>query len=128
MRTQRAARGFTLIELLVVLAIIGTLITLALPKYQHSVEHSREAALREDLHVMRTAIDQFLADNGHYPDSLDALVDKRYLRSIPKDPITNESTTWVPVSPPEGVAGEGVYDVRSGAAGNALDGTDFARW
>lgn len=128
MWSDRSRRGFTLIELLVVLAIIGTLLTIALPKYLHSVARSREAVLHQDLRVMRTAIDQFLADSGHYPASLDELVDRRYLRSLPDDPETESSTTWVVVKPPTEVAATGVYDVRSGAPGNSIDGTPYGQW
>lgn len=128
MRTLTHRAGFTLIELLVVLAIIGTLITIALPKYLHSVERSREAVLHQDLRVMRTAIDQYMADTGHYPETIDDLVKNRYLRSLPEDPETGLATTWISVAPPEGVASVGVYDVRSGAEGIALDGTAYAQW
>ena len=128
MRAPAIRAGFTLIELLVVLAIIGTLITIALPKYLHSVERSREAVLHQDLRVMRTAIDQFLADTGRYPETLDDLVKRRYLRDLPADPVTGSAATWVSVTPPDGVASAGVYDVRSGADGNSLDGTAYAQW
>ena len=128
MRASTLRAGFTLIELLVVLAIIGTLITIALPKYLHSVERSREAVLHQDLRVMRTAIDQYLADTGRYPETLDDLVKNRYLRSLPEDPETGVATTWISVAPPEGVATAGVYDVRSGADGISMDGTAYARW
>ena len=127
-RMRRAAPGFTLIEMMVVLAIIGTLLALAMPKYQHSVDHSREAMLHHDLQAMRVAIDQFLADNGRYPASLGELVERRYLRSLPRDPVSDDTGTWIAVPPPEGVAGNGVYDVRSGAQGNALDGTRYDSW
>ncbi len=128
MRAECRRRGFTLIELLVVLAIIGTLLTIALPKYLHSVAHSREAVLHQDLRVMRTAIDQFLSDNGRYPASLDELVDRRYLRSLPADPVTESAQTWVAVRPPDEVATTGVYDVRSGAPGLSMDGTPYDQW
>ena len=128
MRASTRRAGFTLIELLVVLAIIGTLITIALPKYLHSVERSREAVLHQDLRVMRTAIDQYLADTGHYPETLDDLVKNRYLRSLPEDPETGAATTWVSVAPPDGVASAGVYDVHSGADGMSLEGTAYAQW
>ena len=128
MLAERRRRGFTLIELLVVLAIIGTLLTIALPKYLHSVAHSREAVLHQDLRVMRTAIDQFLSDNGRYPASLDELVDRRYLRSLPADPVTESAQTWVAVKPPDEVATTGVYDVRSGAPGLSMDGTPYDQW
>ncbi|MEP6502031.1 MAG: prepilin-type N-terminal cleavage/methylation domain-containing protein [Betaproteobacteria bacterium] len=125
-RTRR--RGFTLIELLVVLAIIGTLLTIALPKYLHSVARSREAVLHQDLRVMRTAIDQFLADSGRYPASLDELVERRYLRSLPDDPVTESARTWVAVAPPQELGATGVYDVRSGARGESLEGTPYEQW
>ncbi len=128
MRMRGVDKGFTLIELLVVLAIIGTLITIALPKYLHSVERSREAVLHQDLRVMRTAIDQYVADTGKFPDTLDDLVKKRYLRSLPEDPVTGSATSWIGVAPPDGVAVAGVYDVRSGAEGFSLDGTAYAQW
>ena len=121
-------RGFTLIELLVVLAIIGTLLTIALPKYLHSVARSREAVLHQDLRVMRTAIDQFLADSGHYPASLDELVERRYLRSLPDDPVTESAKTWVVTPPPQELGATGVYDVRSGARGESLEGTTYEQW
>ncbi len=128
MRARIRRDGFTLIELLVVLAIIGTLITIALPKYLHSVQRSREAVLHQDLRVMRTAIDQYVADTGRFPQSLDDLVKQRYLRSLPEDPVTGSATSWVSVAPPEGVALAGVYDVRSGADGYSSDGTAYAQW
>ena len=127
-RARAAARGFTLIELLVVMAIISMLLTLAMPKYFHSVDKSREAVLRHDLQTMRDAIDKFLADRGRYPLSLEELAERRYLRSVPVDPITDSASTWVAVAPPDGAGLEGVYDVRSGAAGNSLDGTPYERW
>lgn len=127
MRTK-AARGFTLMELMVVMAIIASLMTLALPRYFHSVERSREAVLRQDLHVMRDAIDKFLADRGRYPLTLEELAEKRYLRKVPVDPVTESTSTWVVVAPPEGEAREGVYDVRSGAPGTSLDGEAYESW
>jgi general secretion pathway protein G len=128
MRRRKVQPGFTLIELLVVLAIIGTLITIALPKYLHSVARSREAVLHQDLRTMRTAIDQYLTDTGQYPATLDDLVKARYLRSLPEDPVTGLATTWISVAPPEGVASTGVYDIRSGADGISLEGSAYAQW
>ncbi len=128
MRTRNVRAGFTLIELLVVLAIIGTLITIALPKYLHSVARSREAVLHQDLRTMRTAIDQYLADTGRFPATLEDLVKARYLRSLPEDPVTGLASSWVSVAPPEGVASTGVYDIRSGAEGISLEGTAYAQW
>lgn len=119
-------RGFTLIELLVVLAIIATLLTLAVPRYFQHLEHSREVVLRENLAVVRDAIDKYHSDSGAWPDTLETLVEKRYLRSRPVDPITERSDTWV-ITPPPG-KGEGVYDIHSGAEGSAQDGTPYADW
>ncbi len=127
-RRTRRTRGFTLMELMVVMAIIATLMTLALPRYFHSVDRSREAVLRQDLQIMRDAIDKFMADRGRYPLTLDELAEKRYLRKVPPDPITESSDTWVVVSPPEGETRAGVYDVRSGAPGNSLDGEPYESW
>ena len=122
------ARGFTLMELMVVMAIIASLMTLAMPRYFHSVDRSREAVLRQDLSVMRDAIDKFLADRGRYPLSLAELAEKRYLRKVPADPITESASTWVVVAPPESEAREGVYDVHSGAPGTSLDGEAYESW
>lgn len=125
--TDNSSKGFTLIELLVVMAIIATLLTIAVPRYFHSVEKSKEAVLREDLSTMRDAIDKYYGDNGQYPDALEALVTKKYLRAIPADPITETTATWVSVPPPETDKG-GVFDVKSGAPGKGLDGTAYADW
>lgn len=120
-------KGFTLIELLVVMAIIATLLSLTMPRYFHSVDKSKEAALQADLIGMREAIDKYYSDNGKYPNTLNDLVIKKYLRSIPPDPITESTQTWL-VIPPAGALQVGVYDVKSGAPGNALDGTPYSQW
>lgn len=120
--------GFTLMELMVVMAIIASLMTLALPRYFHSVERSREAVLKHDLAAMRDAIDKFLADRGRYPATLEELAEKRYLRKLPVDPVTDSATTWVVVPPPTTDGREGVYDVRSGASGTSLDGEAYDSW
>ena len=119
-------RGFTLIELLVVLAIVATLLTLAVPRYFQHVERSKEAVLKENLATVRDAIDQYHADTGTWPGSLEALAEKRYLRAVPTDPVTERADTWLIVPPPGGEAG--VYDLRSGAEGTALDGQAYADW
>jgi general secretion pathway protein G len=119
--------GFTLIELMVVLAIIATLLSLVAPRYFHSVDRSKEAALRADLNGMRDAIDKYFADRAKYPVSLDDLVASKYLRSIPADPVTGSNQTWI-VVPPEDVEKGGVYDVKSGAPGAARDGTLYREW
>jgi general secretion pathway protein G len=123
---QWSRRGFTLIELLVVMAIIATLLTIALPRYFGSVDRSKEVTLKQSLNVMRDAIDKFYADNGKYPEGLSDLVEKRYIRSVPVDPITESNDTWVLVPPPEGSAKGNVYDVKSGAEGKTQDGVEFA--
>lgn len=122
-----AREGFTLIELLVVMTIIATLLTLAVPRYFTSVERSKEEVLRTDLNVMREAIDKYYGDKGKYPDTLDDLVSQRYLRTLPRDPITDSRETWV-VIPPEDPSLGGVYDVRSGAPGDSLEGEAYGDW
>ena len=91
---QRAARGFTLIELLIVMAIIGTLLSIAVPRYFHSLQHARETVLKQDLSILREAIDKYYADLNQYPDTLAALVDKHYVRSLPVDPFTKLADSW----------------------------------
>jgi general secretion pathway protein G len=119
--------GFTLIELLIVMAIIGLLLTIAVPRYFGSIDNSKETALKQSLSVMRGAIDQHLADTGKYPSSLEALVAARYLRNLPLDPITERSDTWR-TDPPRDLKLAGIGDVKSGAPGNGRDGTPFATW
>jgi general secretion pathway protein G len=121
------ARGFTLIELLVVLAIIGTLLLIAVPRYFASHDRAKEAVLKENLYQLRDAIGKYYADKGKYPESLDALAGEKYLRKVPLDPITDSSTTWI-VVPPADPQQSGVSDVRSGAEGTASDGTAYAEW
>jgi general secretion pathway protein G len=121
------ARGFTLIELLVVLAIIATLLTIALPRYFSSVDKSKEVVLRENLYVTRDAIGKYYSDKGKYPESLEALATDKYLRGVPVDPVTESSATWI-VVPPEDPKKGAVYDLKSGAPGKALDGTLYSEW
>ena len=120
-------RGFTLIELLVVMAIIATLLSIAAPRYFGQVDVAREKALAQSLEVMRDAIDKFRADTGKYPATLNELVEKRYLRKLPLDPITESVETWELVPPPDPNE-SGVWDVRSGARGSGRDGRPFAEW
>jgi general secretion pathway protein G len=126
MRT-RCRRGFTLIELLVVLAIVATLLTLAVPRYFGKVEATKETVLRENLRTTRDVIGKFYGDTGRYPDSLDELVEKKYLGSLPFDPLTDSAATWTLVPVPEGYKGA-VYDLHSAATGRAADGTPYAEW
>ena len=121
------ARGFTLIELLVVMAIIGTLLSIAVPRYFHSLERSRETVLRHDLAVLRDSIDKFAADKGHYPEVLADLVAAKYIRALPADPYTRTADTWVAV-PSDDPADPGVKDVHSGAPGTGHDGTPYVLW
>jgi general secretion pathway protein G len=123
-QSSHSGRGFTLIELLVVLAIVALLCTLASPRYFQSLGQSKEAVLIQNLQTTRETIDKFYADTGRYPESLDELVEKKYLRSLPVDPIT-EGTTWLLIAP-ESPDENGVYDIQSGAQGNRRDGTPFS--
>jgi len=128
----RDAQGFTLIELMVVLSIIVILSSLGLVQYRHSIVHSQEAVLHDDLTKLRDAIDQYYADKNQYPDSLDALVSDGYIRALPKDPFTRSETSWQTVpsepDPSNPSAQPGVYDVKSGSDGTALDGTRYSDW
>jgi general secretion pathway protein G len=124
--------GFTLIELLIVVSLIVILATLSLVTYRNSVQRGREAVLKEDLFRMRDAIDQHYADKGKYPESLDALVSAGYLRSIPVDPMTQSATSWETVQaepdPTNLTAEPGVFNVKSGSEGQALDGSKYNEW
>ncbi|WP_310614505.1 prepilin-type N-terminal cleavage/methylation domain-containing protein [Limnohabitans sp.] len=124
---RKLQQGFTLIELLVVLAIIGTLLSLALPRYNGSVDKTKEAVLRQNVATLRDAIDKFHGDTGKYPQSLDDLVDKQYLRRIPLDPVTNSEKTWV-VVPSMDADEQGIADVKSGASGKSRTGQLFQDW
>ncbi|HYA65208.1 MAG TPA: prepilin-type N-terminal cleavage/methylation domain-containing protein [Burkholderiaceae bacterium] len=144
-------RAFTLIELLVVLAIVALLLTIAAPRYIQHVERARETALRSSLKVMRDAIDKFQGDQGRWPQNLDELVARSYLKAIPVDPITEKRDTWMALSESDLLAmaanspgaptnsavasanvpvqsGAGMADIRSGASGNGTDGTPYQQW
>jgi len=124
--------GFTLIELLIVVSLIVVLATISLATYHNSVQRGREAVLKEDLYRMRDAIDQHFADKGKYPTSLEDLVSAGYLRAVPVDPITQSATTWQTIQaepdPTNPTTEPGVYNVKSGAEGEALDGSKFSEW
>ncbi len=122
----RGRRGFTLIELLVVMAVLAVLASLVAPRYMDKMDTARETVLRQDLMGLRTAIDQFYRDQSRYPENLDELVSKRYIRAIPVDPITERTDSWIAVPPKEGA--KAVFDVRSGAKRRARDGSDYANW
>src|SRR5450830_2098451 len=123
---NHAARacGFTLIELLVVLGIIALLLTLAVPRYFPSMDKAKETVLMDNLRNLRTTIDQYHSDTGRYPDSLEQLVTKKYLRALPIDPITESDASCTIVAPPDDTPGQ-VYDVKSGAPGKDRSGTPF---
>lgn len=119
--------GFTLVELLVVLSIVALMLTLAIPKYFHSVDKAREATLRQDLNALRESIDKFYGDQGRYPDSLEELVQREYLRAIPPDPITESTATWTTTEPEPPLVGR-IYNIHSGSERRSMDGTYFNSW
>ena len=120
-------KGFTLIELMVVLAIIALLVAIVAPHHVGRMTRAEETVLQQNLNLMREALDKHYADAGRYPDSLDELVKKRYLRSIPQDPITQSHSTWIVVPPPDKDKGA-VGDVQSGAKGNGTNGKPYGEW
>jgi general secretion pathway protein G len=149
----RAERGFTLLELIIVIAIIGILATIAMPAMKDMPRRANEAVLKTNLHTLRDVIDQYYGDKGHYPETLQALVEAGYVRVLPMDPITKKNDTWVPVfedpdkQQPGGDSGAGgggtgdtvgggnadpsqpgISDVHSGAEGTALNGTPYKEW
>ncbi len=124
----REWRGFTLIEILVVMVIIATLLSLVAPRYFETVSRSRETTLKHDLIIVRDAIDKYYSDTGNYPDSLQDLVQRKYLRTLPEDPITQRTDTWTFVAPTDISVKGSIYDIHSGAEGNAEDGSLYAEW
>ncbi len=127
----RAAAGWTLIELVVVIALMSTLVAIAMIGYGTAVTRAREAVLKENLFRMRDAIDQYYADRNEYPPELESLVGEGYLRAIPEDPFTQSTATWQVVLAeydPANPLSQGVFDVRSGASGTGLDGSPYAEW
>ena len=135
---RRGERGFTLLELIIVIAVIGILATIAMPKLMHTPDKAKEAVLRTDLRTFRDVIDQYYADKGKYPESLDVLVEDGYLRAIPVDPMTRSAETWVSTFeepkldevPPEseGEAKPGIMDVHSGSEVVGSDGRPYSEW
>ena len=131
-RLLKTQRGFTLIELMIVVSIIGILAAIAVPNYQWGLIRAREAVLREDLYNLRTTIDQFYADQGKFPDSLQEMADKKYLYSVPKDPFTKSNDTWVVIAPPPSSDAQqimgSVYDVHSGSNLIGSNGVPYNEW
>jgi general secretion pathway protein G len=125
--SKKRRAGFTLIELLVVLGIVALLLTLAVPRFFPSVDRTKETILQENLRNTRAVIDQFYADTGRYPDSLEQLVEKKYLQALPFDPIADSDSNWVIVAPEEEGKGA-VYSIRSSAEGKGRNGKPYAEW
>ena len=124
---NKRGSGFTLIELLVVLGIVALLLTLAVPRFFPSIDNAKETILADNLRNTREIIDQYHGDTGRYPDSLDELVEKKYLRSLPVDPVTESTGTWI-IVPPEDATRGGVYSIKSGAPGNDRRGRAYSDW
>lgn len=121
------SKGFTLIELLVVLGIVALMLTLAVPRYFPSIDKSKEVVLADNLRNVRQVLDQYYGDTGRYPDSLEQLVEKKYLRALPYDPIAESDASWTIVPPEDSIKG-GVYNLHSGAAGIDRSGKPYADW
>jgi general secretion pathway protein G len=113
---------------MVVLAVIALLLSVAVPRYFHSVNRSKESVLRANLSVTRDALDKYFGDTGSYPDSLEQLVQGRYLRALPVDPITESAITWTVIPPNQADRAGAVFDLRSGAPGKASDGSSYSDW
>lgn len=126
---ERSSSGFTLVELLLVLTLVAILASLVGPTVTSSMQRAREAALKEDLHVLRKALDDYYADNGRFPAQLEELAEKRYVRRVPADPFTGRSDTWQAINDDSGADDDGgIRDVHSGAEGQARDGSYFKDW
>ena len=121
---RKTFSGFTLIELLVVMAIVALLLTLAMPRYFQSIDRTRETILTENMRTIRETLDKFFGDTGRYPESLEELVEKRYFRSLPQDPVTESTSTWILI-PPEDSAKGNIFDVKSGAPGSTQAGKPY---
>lgn len=124
-------KGYTLLELLVVVAIVGILVSLAIPNFQQSALKAKETALKQNLFTMRSLLDQYYADRGDYPESLETLVEAKYLRAIPIDPLTKSSETWTEIYEEQEEGDDspaGIYDIKSGSEDIARDGTSYKDW
>jgi len=115
--SKRPPRGFTLIELLVVLSIVSLLLTLAVPRYFQSIDNARDAVLVDNLRTTREVLDKFYGDTGRYPDTLEELVEKKYLKELPFDPVRGSNSAWVLEPPAQGTKGK-VYNLHSSAPGS----------
>lgn len=128
----REQRGFTLIEMIIVISIVLILTSIAVPVYTRHVLHAREAVLKEDLYTLRNAIDQYTQDKDKAPQSLDDLVSAGYLRGLPRDPITNATDTWQPVTDDSIASPDqtetGISNVHSGSAEISSEGTPYNTW
>jgi general secretion pathway protein G len=129
-RLPTSLRGFTLLELMIVITIVIILAAIALPQYQRTIMHAREAVLRDDLHKMRTLLDQYAADKGKLPQSLDDLITEHYVRELPVDPVTGEKDWTVETGEdPNSTTGEsGVTNVRSASPDVSSEGTPYSEW
>jgi len=128
---RRSESGWTLVEMLIVISLVVIMAGISVISYSSAVTRSREAVLKEDLFRMRDAIDQYFADRNEYPTSLDELVTQGYLRTIPDDPFTTSSTTWLPIPADfdqSNSLAQGIFDVRSGSERLAIDGSRYAEW
>lgn len=129
---REAESGFTLLELMIVMVVIGLLAAIAIPAYTSNIKHAREAVLKEDLHVLRQAIDSYTVDKQKAPQSLDDLVQSGYLKVMPIDPFTHRSDTWMPVQEDTlstlDQTESGIDDVHSGSQDTATDGTSYSTW
>jgi general secretion pathway protein G len=130
--SRSAEQGFTLLELMIVMVVIGLLAAIAIPSYTNNIRNAKEAVLKEDLHTMRTAIDSYTVDKQKAPETLDDLVQAGYLKTMPKDPFTDRSDTWVPAEDDSMSTTDqtqsGINDVHSGAQQTASDGTSYSTW
>jgi general secretion pathway protein G len=125
---RRRWAGFTLIELMVVLSVVALLLSVAVPRYFNSVNRSKENVLRANLTATRDALDKYFGDNGRYPDSLEQLVQKQYLRALPVDPMTESASTWTVLAPTDADRGGAVADLHSGSTAKASDGSNYSDW
>jgi general secretion pathway protein G len=131
-KLSRRQFGFTLIELMIVMAIVSILVAIAVPIYQKAIIRAKESVLRNNLFTLRTMIDEFTVDKQHAPQTLDELVSEGYLRQIPVDPMTGSNQSWKIIMEDTPAGGEnqppGIFDVKSGAEGNSLDGSPYSDW